>query len=250
MNTTAKRFFKYTWQDPKFTKLSLKEKLLYKYTWESCDIAGIHQIHTGIMSALLGFEVEFKFIESLIEKIEDFELIDGDRIWINSFIRFQQAETKKSLSKSPPHVSAVNHLIKAGIFQQAINQDPELYNRYIEDSLPLAKPYSRSISTKHSSGKGDSSGSGSSPSQRISESANSSYSFCEEIVNEYFAVSKEEFHPLVKELNKILKELVGRNMDNPDLQLELIIKELVEKFEQNDLTIETIRNALGLDTLG
>ena len=39
-------------------------------------------------------------------------------------------------------------------------------------------------------------------------------------------------------------------MDNPDLQLELIIKELVEKFEQNDLTIETIRNALGLDTLG
>ena len=250
MNTTAKRFFKYTWQDPKFTKLSLKEKLLYKYIWESSDIAGVHQIHTGIMSALLGFEVEFKFIESLIEKIEDFELIDGDRIWINSFIRFQQAETKKSLSKSPPHVSAVNHLIKAGVFQKAISQDPELYNRYIEDSLPLAKPYSSSISTKHSAGKGDSSGSGSSPSQRISESANSSYSFCEEIVNEYFAVSKEEFHPLVKELNKILKELVGRNMDNPDLQLELIIKELVEKFEQNDLTIETIRNALGLDTLG
>lgn len=250
MNTTAKRFFKYTWQDPKFTKLSLKEKLLYKYTWESCDIAGIHQIHTGIMSALLGFEVEFKFIESLIEKIEDFELIDGDRIWINSFIRFQQAETKKSLSKSPPHVSAVNHLIKAGIFQQAINQDPELYNRYIEDSLPLAKPYSRSISTKHSSGKGDSSGSGSSPSQRISESANSSYSFCEEIVHSHFSVPDDEAHSLVKDINQILIELGKRKMNKPDLQLELTITELKEKFGQNDLTIELIRNALGLDTLG
>ena len=246
MNTTAKRFFKYTWQDPNFTKLSMKEKLLYKYIWESSDIAGVHQIHTGLMSALLGFEVEFESIESLIEKIEDFELIDGDRIWINSFIRFQQAETKKSLSKSPPHVSAVNHLIKAGIFQQAINQDPELYNRYIEDSLPLAKPYSSSISTKHNPSNGDSLCSGHSPNQSISESADSSYFSLKRIVNEYFAVSDEETYSLVKELNKILKELEGRNMDNPDLQLELTITELIEKFGQNDLTIGLIRGTLGL----
>ena len=35
-------------------------------------------------------------------------------------------------------------------------------------------------------------------------------------------------------------------MDNPDSQLELTITELVEKFGQNDLTIELIRNTLGL----
>ena len=248
MNTTAKRFFKYTWQDPNFTKLSIKEKLLYKYIWESSDIAGVHQVHTGLMSALLGFEVEFKSIESLIEKIEDFELIDGDRIWINSFIRFQQAETKKSLSKSPPHVSAVNHLIKAGVFQKAINQDPELYNRYVDDSLPLAKPNSSSIGNKHSPGNGDSLCSGHSPIQSISESTNSSYFSLKRIVNEYFAVSDEKFHPLVKELNKILKELEERNMDNSDLHLEFTIKELIEKFGQNDLTIELIRGTLGLNS--
>ena len=246
MNTTAKRFFKYTWQDPNFTSLSIKEKLLYKYIWESCDIAGVHQIHTGLMGALLGFEVDFKFIKSLIEKIDDFELIDGDRIWINSFIRFQQAETKKSLSTNPPHVSAVNHLKKAGIFQKAVNQDPELFINHLTDGLPLAKPYSSSISTKHKPSNGDSLGSGHSPIQSISESTNSSYSFCEGIVNEYFAVSDEETYSIVKELNKILKELEGKNMDKPDLHLELTIKELVEKFGQNDLTIELIRNTLGL----
>ena len=62
--------------------------------------------------------------------------------------------------------------------------------------------------------------------------------------------SKKEKHPLVKEVNQILKELEVKNMDKPDSQLELTITELVEKFGQNDLTIETIRNALGLDTLG
>ena len=48
MNTTAKRFFKYTWQDPKFTKLTPEEKLMYKYIWESSDIAGVHQVHKAI----------------------------------------------------------------------------------------------------------------------------------------------------------------------------------------------------------
>lgn len=42
MNTIAKPFFKYTWQDPKFTKLTPEEKLMYKYIWESSDIAGLH----------------------------------------------------------------------------------------------------------------------------------------------------------------------------------------------------------------
>ncbi len=243
MNTTAKRFFKYTWQDPNFTSLSMKEKLLYKYIWESCDIAGVHQIHTGIMGALLGFEVDFKFIESLIEKIDDFELIDGDRIWINSFIRFQQAETKKSLSKSPPHVSAVNHLIKAGIFQQAINQDPELFNRYIEDSLPLAKPYSNSQSTSSI----PSSGSSHSPNQSISEPTDDLYFSLKRIVDNHIALFDKDAHPLVKELNKILNEIEGRNMDKPNLYLKKTIKELIEKFGQNDLTTGLIRDTLGLD---
>ena len=51
---------------------------------------------------------------------------------------------------------------------------------------------------------------------------------------------------LVKDINQILKELRERNMDKPDLQLELTITELIEKFGQNDLTIELIRYALGL----
>ena len=173
MNTTAKRFFKYTWQDPKFTQLTPEEKLMYKYIWESSDIAGVHQVHLAIMSACIGFVMSDEMIKSPIVKVEDYVMLEGDRIWITSFIRYQQAETKKSLTKSPPHKCAVRHLVKAGIFQQAINLDPKLFKEYYSDGLPLTKPYSNSTSNRHSSGKGDSTGSGSSPNQRISESTNS-----------------------------------------------------------------------------
>ena len=246
MNTTAKRFFKYTWQDPKFTQLTPEEKLMYKYIWESSDIAGVHQVHKAIMSACLGLEISDKMIQSLIDKVEDFVLIEGDRIWISSFIRFQQAETKDSLSKNPPHKSAVRHLVKAGIFQDAVSLDPELFKEYVSDGLPLAKPYSNSQSTSSIPSSG--SGSGHSPNQSISESTDSSYFSLKRIVDEHFAVSDKDVHPLVKELNKIFKELEGRNMDNPYLQLELTIKELIEKFGQNDLTIELIRDTLGLNS--
>jgi hypothetical protein len=244
MNTTAKRFFKYTWQDPKFTQLTPEEKLMYKYVWESSDIAGVHQVHKAIMSACLGLEISDKMIRSLIDKVEDFVLLDGDRIWITSFIRYQQAETKESLSKSPPHKSAVRHLRKAGIFQDAVSLDPELFVEYLSDSLPLPKSYSNS----HGRGIKPNSSIDSSliPSQCISETTYSSYSFSKGIVDNYFNASKKEKHPLVKEVNQILKELEVKNMDNPDSQLELTITELIEKFGQNDLTIELIRNTLGL----
>ena len=242
MNTTAKRFFKYTWQDPKFTQLTPEEKLMYKYVWESSDIAGVHQVHKAIMSACLGLEISDKMIRSLIDKVEDFVLLDGDRIWITSFIRYQQAETKESLTKSPPHKSAVRHLMKAGIFQEAVSLDPKLFKEYVSDSLPLYKPYSNSNSNKPISCNSSSN----SPSQCISEATNSSYSFSKGIVENYFNASKKEKHSLVKEVNQILKELEGKNMDNPDSQLELTITELIEKFGQNGLTIELIRNTLGL----
>lgn len=244
MNTTAKRFFKYTWQDPKFTQLTPEEKLMYKYIWESSDIAGVHQVHKAIMSACLGLEISDKMIRSLIDKVEDFVLLDGDRIWITSFIRYQQAETKESLTKSPSHKSAVNHLRKAGIFQEAVSLDPKLFVEYVSDSLPLPRSYSNSLSI--SSIPSSSNSSSNSLSQRISETTYSAYSFSKGIVENYFNAAKKEKHSLVKEVNQILKELEGKNMDNPDSQLELTITELIEKFGQNDLTIELIRNTLGL----
>lgn len=243
MNTTAKRFFKYTWQDPKFTQLTPEEKLMYKYIWESSDIAGVHQVHKAIMSACLGLEISDKMIKSLIDNVEDFVLLEGDRIWISSFIRYQQAETKDSLSKSPPHKSAVKHLVKAGIFQDAVNLDPELFKEYISDGLPLAKPYSNSQSSISSSGNGSSH----SPIQSISESTTTTYNYAVGIVDEYFNVSKKEAHPLVQEINQIIIELKGRNIPNPDEYLEFKVKELVEKWGRNDVSVELIRDTLGLD---
>ena len=80
----------------------------------------------------------------------------------------------------------------------------------------------------------------------ISETTYSAYSFSKGIADNYFNAAKKEKHTLVKEINQILKELEGKNMDNPDSQLELTIRELIEKWGRNDLTIELIRNTLGL----
>ena len=247
MNTTAKRFFKYTWQDPKFSQLTPEEKLMYKYIWESSDIAGVHQVHKAIMSACLGLEISDKMIQSFIDKVEDFVLLEGDRVWISSFIRYQQAETKDSLSKNPPHKSAVRHLVKAGIFQDAVSLDPELFKEYISDSLSLAKPYSNSQSKSTSSISSSGNGSTSSPIQSISESSTTKYEYAVGIVDEYFSVSKDEVHPLVQKINQIIEELEIRNMPNPHEHLEFTVKELVEKWGRNDLTIELIRDTLGLD---
>ena len=238
MNTTAKRFFKYTWQDPKFTKLSLKEKLLYKYIWESSDIAGVHQIHTGIMSALLGFEVDDDFIDSLINKIEDFKRIELDRIWITSFIKYQQAETKDSLTTSPPHKSAVKHLKKAGIFEEAIALDRLLFKEYVSDSLPLPKSYSNGISSNSSSSKG------SSPSEGIIISTDSLYSFSNSIVEKYFNVDKEEIHAYTVEISEIIKILESKEIQDPYSYLEQLIREQIKKYGQHDSALELIRNII------
>jgi nucleoid DNA-binding protein len=247
MNTTAKRFFKYTWQDPKFSQLTPEEKLMYKYIWESSDIAGVHQVHKAIMSACLGLEISDKMIQSLIDKVEDFVLLEGDRVWISSFIRYQQAETKDSLSKNPPHKSAVRHLVKAGIFQDAVSLDPELFKEYISDSLPLTKPYSNSQSISTSSIPSSGNGSGHSPIQSISESSTTTYNYAVGIVDEYFNVSKNEAHTLVQEINQIIIELKGRNIPNPDEYLEFKVKELVEKWGRNDVSVELVRDTLGLN---
>ena len=238
MNTTAKRFFKYTWQDPKYTKLSLKEKLTYKYIWESCDIAGVHQIHTGIMSALLGFEVDDDFIDSLINKIEDFKRIELDRIWITSFIKYQQAETKDSLTTSPPHKSAVKHLKKAGIFEEAIALDRLLFKEYVSDSLPLPKSYSNGISSNSSSSKG------SSPSEGIIISTDSLYSFSNCIVEKYFNVDKEEIHAYTVEISEIIKILESKEIQDPYSYLEQLIREQIKKYGQHDSALELIRNII------
>jgi hypothetical protein len=252
MNTTAKRFFKYNWQDPIYSRLSVYEKLTYKYIWESCNIAGVFQIHSGIMSACLGFEVDDKLIDSLVDNVEYFERLEGERIWIATYIRYQQGENTACLkTTTPPHKSIVKHLKNAGIFQQAVSLDPELFKHYSSNSLPLAKPnsnsQSKSTSTSTNSIPSSGNGSGHSPIQSISESTNSSYYFCVKIVDKHFDVPVEETHSLVRELNKILQELEGRNMKNPGVYLEKNVEELIRKFGQNDLTIELIKDTLGLD---
>ena len=238
MNTTAKRFFKYTWQDPKFTKLTPEEKLMYKYIWESSDIAGVHQVHKAIMSACLGVEISDEMIKSLIVKVEDFVMLEGDRIWITSFIRYQQAETKKSLTQSPPHKSAVRHLVKAGIFQDAVSLDPELFKEYVSDSLPLPKTYSNGISSNSSSSKGIS------PSEGIIISTDSLYSFSNSIVEKYFSVDKEEIHAYTVEISEIIKILESKEIQDPYSYLEQLIREQIKKYGQHDSALELIRNII------
>lgn len=251
MNTTAKRFFKYNWQDPNFSRLSVYEKLTYKYIWESCNIAGVFQIHSGIMSACLGFEVDDKLIGSLVDNVEYFERIEGERIWITTYIRYQQGENTACLKKTtPPHISIVKHLKNAGIFQQAVSLDPELFKHYVSDSLPLSKPNSNSQSKSTSTNSIPSSGNGSvhSPIQNISHSNSSLHEYCYDLAIYFFQVQELEANQIADELLLILEDLNEKQIDKPENHLQIKLVELSEKFDQNDLSIKLIRETLGLDS--
>ena len=234
MNTNAKRFYKYNWNDPKFCELSIEEKLLYKYFWENCDIGGIHQINLRLLNALLSTNLTFEDLSSFIDKIDEFEIIEGDKLWITNFIKFQQASTSEYLSKSPPHKSCVKALKNAKVFERAVLNDPMLFQKYIHD-LPLAKGYSNSNSSSNSYKEGNSN----------SEQPSTLYHFLKEIVQEYFgSLDSNTEHDHVKQILKIFYQLKEDNVSNPLLTIEQSLIQLTNNFGRKSLTVELLEDYL------
>ncbi|GEM_PF-5607072 len=141
-----RRFIRSTlWKRPFFGELSLKDRLFWIYLWSQADISGVHQLHYPVDSAYLGFDIDREFIKDFLGKVnsdeERIRPLKGQRLWIISFVRFQQKPKGGPLSDSaPPHVNAVRTLKEHGILKQAIKNDPDLFENHVnideyEDSL-------------------------------------------------------------------------------------------------------------------
>lgn len=243
MSSTAKRFFNNNWDEPCFSSLSIKEKLLYKYIWERADIGGICQINTMLMTAYLSAEVDMELIKLVISKInhkkERLRLIDNDKIWIKEYARYQQMHNGGSLSaSSPPHKSVVSHLKRAGVFNEAVQSDPELFKNYETLSLnqPLDKGYSYGIG--NSAGKGSSLGSGSS-------SSSTPYKQSLAIAERLSTNESQSLHDNTKEVNSMIKKLEESTSHvDPFNHIDYVLTEMEGYYSKSELTVEALREKL------
>lgn len=156
-------------------------KLFWLYINQRCEITGVHQLHYPVDSAYLGFQVNESFVEGFLQEVnndkERVQRLEGQRLWLLGYIRFQQKPKGGPLSeKSGPHIKVVRELKKHGLFEQAVNQDPELFKNYrnplesneipynySNDSLPVEQGKGYSSSNGNSSGNGSSDSTGPPP---------------------------------------------------------------------------------------
>lgn len=158
-------------------------KLFWLYINQRCEISGVHQVHYPVDSAYLGFKVDNEFIQSFLHEInkDNQRLIrlESRRLWITEYVRHQQKPKGGALSeKSGPHIKVVRELKKHGVFDLAVDNDPELFENYINrpqrqeipyqyptDSLSLPTPKGYGSGDGRSAGNGDGSDRGPSPSK-------------------------------------------------------------------------------------
>lgn len=99
------------WSDPWFRTLSIREKALWGWMCDNCDIAGVLN---EIDWALLSFQIGDTFTEKDLEKFKLRVEPCGKGFWIKSFVAFQ-AGYIASNTKSAPHRGILKALNRSGI---------------------------------------------------------------------------------------------------------------------------------------
>ncbi|MBO6622463.1 MAG: hypothetical protein JJ892_12265 [Balneola sp.] len=246
MSNTAKRFFKNNWDEPVFFNLTSEQKLLYKYLWERSDIAGVCLLNYPVISMYVGFEVNNETIDRLVISLDgEAEKIDKQSIWFKEFVRFQQKESGGSLSlTSPPHKSAVNQLNKAGIYSKAYENDTELFANYPKPSTTLIQPLDKGYSNSNGNGSGNSASNGSGN----STSNGSSLFYRARTISDMLDTREYETqHDLTKEVNTLINELGEiHSINDPFNHIEYVISKMQEYYNKGDLTIDALKEKLGL----
>ncbi len=240
MSSTAKRFFNNNWDQPLFSNLTLEQKLLYKYLWERSDIAGVYVLNYPVMSAYVGYEVNEEIVQELVGALNnEMEIVNEQVTWFKDFVRFQQKETGGPLSAaSPPHKSSVKQLKKAGIFEIAYLNDPELYSNYPNPTLsqPLLKSYSNSNSSGSGSGNSSSNGSNS-----------TSYILSKSIAERLCVTEGLSLQEIVSEVNSIALELDNDSsfMGDPFSHIDYILSQMEAYYTKSELTIGALKEKIG-----
>lgn len=102
----AKRFTdSELWNKDWFLELSIKKKLLVKYIFDNCDIAGFLEISFKTLSFLFGEKVTKEDFEGL----KQIRFINENTVFVEDFIKFQNGITIEELN---PNYSVHKGIIK------------------------------------------------------------------------------------------------------------------------------------------
>ena len=112
----AKRFVdNEIWKKEWFQDLSLKHKILIKYIFENCDIAGVMEMNYRLASFLIGEKITKTDIEEINNAKEQFYFIDDNKIYIRNYIEFQYGTLSDNCK---PHKPVIEKLKKYGILER------------------------------------------------------------------------------------------------------------------------------------
>lgn len=129
------------WQKEWFQDLTLKEKLLVKYIFESCDIAGVWNGNFKMASFIIGEKVSIDDLELINKKKHQFDILENNNIFVTDFIKFQYGELSENCK---PHAKVISMLKHYGLFERVIKD----YAKGI-DEPPEPKPEKKKEDEKH-----------------------------------------------------------------------------------------------------
>ncbi len=123
------------WSDPWFYQLSPKMKLVWYFLCDECDGVGVVKLNLPLMSFYMGAEVtEAEFEDAFgLRTIR----LDGESIWIPSFIRFQYTTLSP---KNAAHRGIMNRVITMVRDLPLDAKTTELVNQFKNSLLGSADP--------------------------------------------------------------------------------------------------------------
>lgn len=115
------------WDKEWFMKLNLKEKLLIKFIFDKCDVAGIWSPNWSLATIYIGEKVSLADTKSFEKRIE---ILPDNKIFVLDFIEFQYGSLSEACK---PHVKIFEILRKYNLLSKIIKGYPKGIQRVQEE---------------------------------------------------------------------------------------------------------------------
>lgn len=127
------------WGKEFFLKYSMKQKLLLRYLYDSCDNAGIYEPNYILLEVFIGEKVTEEEILSLNTDKVRIEKLKNGKFYLNKFIKFQQGNFLNP--KNNAHKQILQLIRENGInFKDVLGAEEEQISPNEAPSKPLNSP--------------------------------------------------------------------------------------------------------------
>ena len=119
----AKRFVDTElWRKEWYQDLNLKEKLLVKYIFENCDVAGVWNANFRLASFIIGETISIDDLKAINDKKHQFDILDNGNVFVSDFIKFQYGTLSENCK---PHKPIIERLKKYNLFERVSKGYPK-----------------------------------------------------------------------------------------------------------------------------